>query len=568
MHLPENPQELLTWTWAQFEPLYAALNQTALTAENLETWLHDWSHLDEAAVELENRLYVAITQDTGDQASEARFNLFIEEVQPKIHAAAQALKEKLLASALPVPDGLDLAVERMRTEAALFREENLPLITQEQKLSNAYAKKLSEQSVVWDGEERTLSQMTPFLLKPIRMHRELAWRRMNKRRLEDRAALNELWVSLYTLRREIAHNAGLDNFRDYRWRQLHRSDYTPQDCLSFHEAIADAVVPAATRIYERRRKLFGYETLRPWDLDADPLNRAPLAPFETHEQLTAGTAAIFNQVDPVLGGYFKTMIDQKLIDLDNRKGKAPGGYCTEFPYSRLPFIFTNAVGLHDDVQTLLHEGGHCFHTFESSRLPYYPQTQVTNEFAEVASMGMELLAAPYLEKSNGGFYTPQDAARAQIEHLEGMILFWPYMSVVDSFQHWAYTHPNEGGQPARCDEIWTELWQRFMPGIDYRGLEDVRATGWHNKLHIFQLPFYYIEYGLAQLGAAQVWSNSLTDPAGALADYRKALALGGTRSLPDLFRAAGAQLAFDRATLAAAVEKIEARITQLEAIAA
>jgi oligoendopeptidase F len=258
------------------------------------------------------------------------------------------------------------------------------------------------------------------------------------------------------------------------------------------------------------------------------------------------------------------MVRESLLDIDNRKNKAPGGYCTSFPMSKRPFIFMNAVGLHDDLQTLLHESGHAFHNFERDRLPYSQQRQAGMEMAEVASMSMELLSAPYLSREHGGAYSQADAARARIEHLESNILFWPYMAVVDAFQHWVYENPGAALETDRCDAEWAAQWECFMGGVDWSGLEDEIRTGWHRKLHIHQVPFYYVEYGLAQLGAMQVWRNALADQAAAVASYRRALALGGTISLPELYQAAGAKFAFDTATLAAAVELAEETIDKLE----
>jgi oligoendopeptidase F len=282
------------------------------------------------------------------------------------------------------------------------------------------------------------------------------------------------------------------------------------------------------------------------------------------QQLIDGTATIFNQVDPELGAYYATMRDEGLLDLANRKNKAPGGYCTGFPAAKRPFIFMNAVGLHDNVQTMLHEAGHAFHAFESFKLPYIQQQDAPMEFAEVASMAMELLAAPNLSADRGGFYSEADANRARAEHLEGIIRFWPYMAVVASFQHWAYTHPDDAADPANCDAAWSDLWGRFMVGIDVSGLEDWVATGWHRKLHIYHVPFYYIEYGLAQLGAVQVWANALDDHAASLARYRAALRLGNTATLPELFAAAGARFAFDSDTLGRAVALVEDTLAGLE----
>ncbi|HSV85364.1 MAG TPA: M3 family metallopeptidase, partial [Levilinea sp.] len=338
------------------------------------------------------------------------------------------------------------------------------------------------------------------------------------------------------------------------------------DSLRFDAAIEEVVVPAATRIYEQRRQQLGIDTLRPWDLDVDLQGRAPLRPFSSVDELITGSSNIFHLVHPTLGAHFDTMVMEELLDLENRKNKAPGGYCTSFDTIRRPFIFSNSVGLHDDVQTLLHEAGHAFHVFETAQLPYSPQLNVPMEFAEVASMSMEFLGMPYLSKKSGGFYDPQDAARAEIEHIERSLAFWPYMAVVDSFQHWVYTHPEAAADPARCDDQWGQLWHRLMPGIDFSGLEDVMVTGWQRKQHIHQMPFYYVEYGLAQLGAVQVWGNSLKNPIDAVADYRFALSLGGTVALPSLFQAAGARLAFDAKTLQAAINLMETTTDQLREV--
>ncbi len=317
------------------------------------------------------------------------------------------------------------------------------------------------------------------------------------------------------------------------------------------------------RIRQHRLTQLGYDTLRPWDERVDPLGRDPLTPYQSVDELVEKAAAIFQQVDPQLAEYFDIMREQGMLDLENRKGKAPGAYSISYDMSRQSFIFENAVGLHDDVATILHEAGHTFHSFESFHLPYHQQLMVGMEIAEVASMAMEQLTAPYLTADKGGYYTAVDAARARIEHLEDMLLFWPYMAVVDAFQHWAYENHTLASDPDNCDLKWTELWERFMVGIDYTGLGDYVRTGWQRKMHIFQVPFYYIEYGLAQLGAMQIWRNALQDQAGAVAAYRRALALGCTVPLPELFATAGAKFAFDAETLGEMVRLGEDTINQL-----
>ncbi|MFN8448249.1 MAG: M3 family oligoendopeptidase [Anaerolineae bacterium] len=563
--LPNDISDFQNWDWARIEPYFKDLEARDLTAASVVDWLTDWAKITQLVDETHSRLYVGTTVDTTDEATEQRFVAYLETVMQPVSVAAQTLKEKLIASGLE-PRGYNIQLRDMRAEAELFREENVPLFTQESKLGTEYDKVVGAQSVEWDGQERTVSQMKPVYLEADRDRRERAWRLVAERQLADRAALNELWQRFLKLRIEIAGNADMPDYRAYRWRDFRRFDYTPDDCLRFHDAIAEVVVPAAERIYEKRRQRLGVDTLRPWDLDVDPLGREPLNPFSDVDTLNRVTERIFSRVDSRLGDYFRTMERDRLLDLDNRKGKAPGGYCTYFAVAERPFIFMNAVGLHNDVQTLLHEGGHAFHAFETTKLPLYQRQQAPIEFCEVASMGMEHIAGRYLPESEGGFYSDADAARARVEHLESDLLFWPYMAVVDAFQHWVYTFPQDAMNPDNCDAKWGELWDRFTPGVDYSGLEDVKVTGWHRKLHIFQIPFYYVDYGIAQLGAVQVWRNSLRDQSKAVGDYLGALALGGTVTLPELFRAAGAKFAMDAATLGEAVDLIEATCDELDQV--
>ncbi|MFN2197897.1 MAG: M3 family oligoendopeptidase [Anaerolineales bacterium] len=563
--LPQSAMEALEWPWQRFAPAAEALLSTPLTADNLESWMQHWSHFSRLLEEIYARLYIATTADTTDVGAEARFNHYLDEIYPAFQTAEQQLIEKLLASGL-TPRNFSVPLRNLRTQSELFRESNLPLLTHQKKLDNAYDQLVGAQTIAWDGQELTLPQLTPIFQDPDRSRRERAYRQSAGRWLQDRTALNDLWVKLLDLRQEIAHNAGFESFRDYRWRELLRFDYTPADCQRFHEAIEAVVVPAAGNRYEKRRQKLGLDSLRPWDTTVDPLSRPPLQPYQQIDELINRTQAMFSNVDPQLGQYFQQMETGNLLDLENRKGKAPGGFCISFPLAGSPFIFMNAVGLHEDVQTMLHEGGHAFHTFEIAGLPYYPQHKIPMEFAEVASMAMELLAAPYLTQDQGGFYNPAQAARARIEHLETSLLFWPYMAVVDAFQQWVYTHPEDARDPDECDAHWSTLWDRFMPGIDFTGLEEHKATGWQRKVHIFQEPFYYVEYGLAQLGAVQVWHNARQDQAGAVAAYRRALALGGTASLPELFRTAGAQFAFDVDTLSRAIQLMVATIEELEQV--
>ncbi|MCB8982989.1 MAG: M3 family oligoendopeptidase [Ardenticatenaceae bacterium] len=565
--LPTLPEESETVTWERFAPAFAALENAEVQPEDYQEWLDYWSDLSRVLLEIMTDLSIQKSIDTTDADKEQAYLDFVENVWPQVMVADQALKQRLLAMDLPERGDLALVLRNMRNEADLYRDENVPLKTELAKLDNKYDKITGSLKTDWDGKEHNLSQLGQYLMDKDRQVRERAWRAMMDLWLSERESLNALYAEMLALRQQVAHHADLPDYRAYVFREYGRFDYTPQDCLTFHEAIETAVVPAAQRIYEKKRQRLGLETLRPWDVQVDTSEYPPLKPYQGQEALIEGALNILSQVDPALGRHFALMAEENLLDLETRPGKALGGYCATLPVRRRPFIFMNGVGLHDDVQTLLHEAGHAFHVFEPAALPLIWQTDVPMEFCEVASMSMELLAAPYLTRNFGGFYTPAEAARARIEHLEGIITFLPYMAVVDAFQHWVYTHPEEALSAANCDAAWDNLWARFMPGVDWSGFEDSRVTGWHRKLHIFSVPFYYVEYGMAQVGALQVWRNARQNQAEAVAAYRRALALGGTKPLPELFAAAGAEFRFDTEMLSDLVELVEGTIAELESVA-
>jgi oligoendopeptidase F len=560
--LPDEPINFLDWKWSQIEPLFRELNKQSLTESNIIDWLNSWSELSKLLDERYWRLYDATTTDTTDKESEENFEHFLEQIRPQAKSAEQNLKKKLLKSRI-IPSGYEVPFRDLHAQANLFREINLPLLSDEKKLVVDYDKTIGAQTVEWEGEQVSLPQLLPVYQQPEREIRENAWRLAAARQLADREVLNKLWGKFLRLRQKIAANADLSNYRSYRWQELLRFDYAPEDCYQFHKAIAKVVVPAAETIYKKRRQRLGVKKLRPWDLDVDRFGKPPLKPFSTSQELESKTSRIFQQVDPNLGDYFEIMRKERLLDLDNRVNKAPGGYCNHYMSSQKPFIFMNAVGIHEDVQTLLHEGGHAFHVFERGHLPFF-FLDVPFEFAEVASMSMELFASPYLAADQGGFYTHEESSRARIQLLESMLLFWPYMAVVDAFQQWIYENPQMAMNPKNCDNQWEQLWMRFMPGVDWSGLEEEKRTGWQRKIHIFTDPFYYVEYGLAQLGAVQIWRNSLHDQAGAVTAYLHALSLGTSVTLPQLYAAAGAKFTFDETTLSQAVDEILETISDLE----
>ena len=548
--------------WSSLKPHFDALTLEELTPEGVSAWLVRWSDLLKVVHEAGARAERAKSEDTTNADAEAAFLYYIETIMPQSEVASQTLKTKLLAMPgyTPAPGHVQM-LKRLRSDADLFRAENVPIQSQLEVLANEYDKIAGSLSVVVGGEELTLPQAGLRLLATDRAAREEAWQAISDKWLSVRPDLDALYLKMLPLRRIVARNAGKADFRAYVWQDLHRFDYTPSDALSFHAAIAQEIVPVVSRMLEQRRQALGLGTLRPWDLNVDPHGHAPLHPFDMAAELEDGTARIFMQVDPALGEEFE-MLRPNMLDLPSRKGKAPGGFCSSFPVTGLPYIFMNAVGTQDDVQTLLHEGGHAFHAIASAQAqPLIWNQGAPMEFCEVASMAMEMLGSPYLARDKGGFYTEEDAARARREHLERTVQFLPYMAVVDAFQHWVYAEAPDNVTAADMDAQWDELWARFMPGVDWSGLEAMRMTGWHRKLHIFQIPFYYVEYGLAQLGALQVWRNALSDQPQAVQKYRDALALGDTRPLPELYEAAGARLAFDAQTMGELAQFVSEHLT-------
>ncbi|WP_420640931.1 M3 family oligoendopeptidase [Candidatus Leptofilum sp.] len=569
--LPQTVDAINPREWATFAPYFAELAERPLTPENLRQWLTDWSDLTRLLFEAASLIYIEKSQDTTDEEKEQAFLDLINDVYPQAQVAIQMLKERLLAVD-PDSDALDdmaLVLRNMQNEASLFRKENIPLFTEAAKLENEYEKVTGALKATWDGEEKNLSQLGFFLNDKERVVRQKAWQTIADLWLSERETLNSIYGELLALRQQMAKNADLPDYRTYAFRAMGRFDYTPEDCLTFHEAIETAVVPAVRRILARKKERLGYDVLRPWDWVpergtlVDDSDGEPLRPYQGQEALIQHSLNIFNQLDPQLGHHFASMAEDGLLDLDTRAGKALGGYCSSLPLRMRPFIFMNGVGSHDDVQTMLHEAGHAFHVFETADLPLIWQTDPPMEFCEVASMSMELLAAPYLTNQSGGFYTSPQAARARIDHLENSLAFLPYMAVVDAFQHWVYTHPQQAANASRCDEVWEELYERFIPGIDWDGKKAAKKTGWHRKPHIFTSPFYYIEYGMAQVGALQVWRNSLDNPGQALESYRRALAYGGTKTLPELFASAGAEFRFDTEMLTQLVSLIEDTTAEL-----
>ena len=560
--LPPSPAAFAKSSWDEIVPYFDDLLERSVTGESVEAWLRAWSRLEELVTEAAAQAMIAYTIDTSDADKEKDHLRFSTEILPKMEERSVELARRFVALGYTSPE-LATTLARFRTSIEIFRDANIPLFSELEELSARYQRITGSMTVEWEGVERPLPQLQPYLKSPDREVRERAFRASTQPYIEERGALAGLFDRMYELRQRAARNAGFANYRDYIFPAKFRFDYTPADCERFHEAVERTVTPAVARVMEHRRQRLGLDALRPWDLAVDPYRAAPLRPFQTVEEFVGAARRVFDQVDPVLGAQFQTMIDERLLDLDSRKGKAPGGYCETLHFRGRPFIFMNAVGLVDDVMTLLHEAGHAFHAFASHRQPLIWQRHPGSEAAELASMSMELLAAPSLALPTG-YFTPEDHRRAWLEHLEDVLLSLIHIAGVDAFQTWIYTSADGADALAR-DEAWLRIRARFERGVDWTGLERERVARWYRQLHIFMYPFYYIEYGIAQIGALQVWRNSLSDHRSAVARYREALALGAVRSLPDMYRAAGAKLSFDAALLGELVQLVEEQIEIIRA---
>ncbi|MDB6058236.1 MAG: oligoendopeptidase family [Verrucomicrobiales bacterium] len=557
------PKDIDLGDWKQIAPLFDKLEsqiQSAKTAQQLEKWVVDSSEVFAALDEESSRRYIAMTCHTDSADAEKAYLQFVEHIEPEIKPRRFKLNELYLAS----PARKDLPKERYlvfdrdtKVSVELYRPENVPLETEEAKLSQQYQKLIGSLTVQFQGKEQTLVQMGRYLEEPDRPLRQEAWELVANRRLQEAEQIENNFDELLKIREQIAHNAGFKNYLDYAFRAKGRFDYTPEDCLKFHEAIEKEVMPVLKTLQAERRKQLGLEKLRPWDLSVDALNRPALRPFEKVETMVDKTQTIFNQLDKKLADEFALMNNKRLLDLENRKGKAPGGYQSTLNEARLPFIFMNAVGVQRDVETILHEAGHAFHALATKEEDIYPYRSAPIEFCEVASMSMELLGNEFIE----AFYNANDARRARRDHLEGIVEIFPWIATVDAFQHWIYSHP--GHTRAERQKAWLDLVDRFGGDVDWTGYENARANMWHRQLHIFLHPFYYVEYGIAQLGALQIWANSRKNRQRALDEYHRGLALGGSRPLPELFAAAGCRFDFSRETVKPLVNLISTELEKL-----
>lgn len=561
--LPDSPAAFQDASWSGILPYYDALAAVPLDADadaEIEQWLATWSQLDALVGEAGTLSMIAYTGNTADSAAEAVYLRFSMEVFPRVEEQQVRLARRLIDHGW-TRDDLETMLRRFRSDIAIFREANVERFAKIEELSAAYQKITGGMSVDWDGERKTIPQLQPYLKSLDRAERERAFRLGADAYLAERDKLADLFDRMLELRNAVAKESDFADFQQYCFAAKHRFDYTPADCARFHDAVEKTVVPAVARLMEYRREKLGLDVVRPWDVTVDASADHPLKPFDNVTTFVDRARRIFSRIDSELGQQFDIMAAEGLLDLESRPGKAPGGYCTDLSFRGRPFIFMNAVGVPDDVQTLVHEAGHCFHDFSAHALPYIWQRHTGHEAAELASMSMELLAMPYLAEPHG-YYPIEDARSAWLEHLEDVLASLVHIASVDAFQAWIYTHA-EGASAEARDAKWLELRARFEQGVDWTGLERERVSRWYRQLHIFELPFYYIEYGIAQLGALQVFRNAVRNERDAVSAYKRFLALGGTRPLPELYRAAGVELIFDADRMGELVAFVEERIALL-----
>ncbi len=537
------PQDFAVTGWEVLEPFFKDLSERELNSiQDLEQWLKDISEIEAAVSEDACWRQIRMTCDTENKAFEEAFNFFYTQIQPKIQPYADQLNRKLIDS--PFAKKLDQKkyftyLRSVKKNIELFREANIPLQSELSVLQQQYGAISGKMTVEIDGREYTMQQASRFLEQPDRALREKVYHKIAERRLKDKEALNDLYKKLITLRNQVALNAGFKNYRDYKFAEMGRFDYTPADCYLFHESVRREVLPLVNEIYESRKSRLKLDELKPWDLEAEPEGIQPLKPFTTGEELLEKTIGCFFQLDPFFAACLTKMNELKHLDLTSRKGKAPGGYNMPLSESGAPFIFMNATGQMSDVTTMVHEGGHAVHSFLAHHLELTSFKEYPTEMAEVASMAMELFSMDYWDTF---FDNEEELKRAKRHQLERVITIFPWIATVDKFQHWVYENPDHTVEERTA--AWTTIQNEFTAGVlDFSGLEPFRAISWQRQLHLFEVPFYYIEYGIAQLGAIGMWKQFREDKGKALSNYTHALNLGGTRTLPELYAAAG--LSFD-----------------------
>ena len=554
------PTDFVVTDWQQLEPFFKDLLERNIDSkESLEQWLHDQSELEAVVSEDACWRQIKMTCDTQNKSLEAAFNFYCTELQPNIQPYADALNKKLVNH--PLTKELDTNqyftyLRTVRKSIELFREENIPIQSELAVMQQQFGVISAKMTVTINGEEYTLQQAAKFFHNPDRNIREEAYRKIQERRLQDTDALNSLYNQLLEKRTKEAANADFANYRDYRFKELGRFDYTKQDCYAFHEAVKQHVMPLVNKIYQKKKEKLGLDTLRPWDIEAEAEGTPPLQPFTTGKELIDLSIECFSKLRPFFGDCLAKMNELQHLDLESRMGKAPGGYNCPLAESGAPFIFMNAAGQMQDLITMVHEGGHAVHSFLAHPLPLTGFKEYPMEIAEVASMAMELFSMEHWEVF---FNNDEQLKRAKEYQLERVITIFPWIATIDKFQHWVYEHPTHSieERTARWNEILLEFSDEV---IDYSGLENFRSNLWQKQLHLFEVPFYYIEYGIAQLGAIGMWRQFKLNKQQALDNYCDVLSKGGTQTLPELFETAGLKFDFSPDTIKVLMDFVKAEM--------
>lgn len=543
--------------------LQAILEQEIHSAFDLEAWLKAESELLEQIDEVMTGHSIEFECHNDNEEIQRKFEHDQTLISPLLKKYKSLLNQKFYDN--PHRQDLDQAkyeqlILRKVNAIKLYREENLALEVEVEKLVSKYSSIYGSLTVEWEGEEKTIPQMRKYLMSPERSVRERAWRLVVEKRLTVRTELDQIMDEMVRLRHQIALNAGFENFRDYMFKVYERFDYNPEDCKQFHESVRKHVVPLKDAIERKHQSELGVEVYRPWDETGVPVGQEPLHPFQTTDELVDGVIRIYDRTDKEFADLLRALREHHLLDLDSRKAKTPGGFMAPLFVTGLSFIFMNAAGSHEDVSTLLHEGGHAVHGERSDVQPFIMYKNPPMESAEFASMGMELLT---LDKWDEFYKDPKELARAQREQLEGIIKFFPWAMVVDKFQHWMYENPTHTS--AERHERFKEIARQFSHHFtDWTGLEDELVARWQQQGHLFQVPFYYIEYAIAQLAALQIWKAYTEDPKGAVERYKAALSLGSCKSLPEVYAAAGIRFDFSESIIQELMDFTKGQLEQVQ----
>ena len=541
------PETFVVSDWATLQPFFDELkNREIHSLQHLQQWMQHMSELEAVLSEDACWRQIRMTRDTENAELAESFNYFMMEIQPKMLPYSDLLNRKLVENAyskeLQAPEYFTF-LRNIKKNIDLFREANIPLQSELSVEAQRFGVISGKMTITVDGNEYTLQQAAKFLESPDRKLRENVYRKIAERRLEDKEALNQLFDSLLQKRHQVALNAGYENYRDYRFAELGRFDYTKADCFEFHEAVKLHVLPLVNDIYKKKKEKLGLDALRPWDMDAVPAGVTPLKPFATGAELLEKTISVFERLDPFFAACLAKMNDMGRLDLESRKGKAPGGYNCPLAETGAPFIFMNAAGTLNDVITMVHEGGHAVHSFLAHPLPLTGFKEYPTEMAEVASMSMELFT---MDEWKVFFDSEEEWQRAKEQQLERVLTIFPWIATIDKFQHWVYENPNHTHEERIIN--WRRILDEFTPeSLDTAGLDAYRNHTWQKQLHLYEVPFYYIEYGIAQLGAIGLWKQFKEDKQQALDNYAAGLQLGGTRTLPQLFETAGLKFDFSPA---------------------